>query len=205
MFARTRRLTLRPGWPEDAPALALAIGHQQVVANLSRVPWPYTLLDAEAFLTAPPPPGTVRLLITAHGADTPRLVGGVGITAERGRHELGYWLTPEAWGRGYATEAGRAMVAMARHALPIDRLTARCFLDNFASAKVLGKLGFVDTGRREHVTAPARGATAEAAVLELDVADHRQRPPSSFPRSLSPVLSPTSPPHPSLPCPCLAA
>ena len=28
MFARTSRLTLRPAWPEDAPALARAIGHQ---------------------------------------------------------------------------------------------------------------------------------------------------------------------------------
>ena len=25
-------------------------------------------------------------------------------------HELGYWLTPDVWGRGYATEAGRAVV-----------------------------------------------------------------------------------------------
>ena len=28
MFALTPRLTLRPGWPEDAPALARAIGHE---------------------------------------------------------------------------------------------------------------------------------------------------------------------------------
>ena len=50
MFARTKRLTLRPGWPEDAPALSRAIGHESVVSNLSRVPWPYALGDAEAFL-----------------------------------------------------------------------------------------------------------------------------------------------------------
>ena len=38
MFARTKRLTLRPGWPEDAAAIAQAIGHEEVVTKLSRVP-----------------------------------------------------------------------------------------------------------------------------------------------------------------------
>ena len=51
MFARTKRLTLRPAWPEDAPAIVRAIGHEEVVRMLSKVPWPYRLADAEAFLT----------------------------------------------------------------------------------------------------------------------------------------------------------
>ena len=50
MFALTPRLLLRPGWPEDAPALARAIGHEAVVMKLSRVPWPYGEADAREFL-----------------------------------------------------------------------------------------------------------------------------------------------------------
>ncbi len=53
MFARTRRLTLRPGWPEDAPALAQAIAHESVIAKLARAPWPYAVSDADAFLAQP--------------------------------------------------------------------------------------------------------------------------------------------------------
>ena len=49
MFARTKRLTLRPAWPEDAAALAQAIGHDAVIRMLLRVPHPYRLADAEAF------------------------------------------------------------------------------------------------------------------------------------------------------------
>ena len=41
MFARTERLLLRPGWAEDAPALARAIADEQVVRNLATAPWPY--------------------------------------------------------------------------------------------------------------------------------------------------------------------
>jgi hypothetical protein len=39
MFARTERLMLRPGWPEDAPVLSRAIGDEAVVRNLARAPW----------------------------------------------------------------------------------------------------------------------------------------------------------------------
>ena len=53
MFARTKRLTLRPGWPEDAPALSQAIGHESVATRLARVPWPYALGDAQSFLAQP--------------------------------------------------------------------------------------------------------------------------------------------------------
>src|SRR4029453_3588759 len=53
MFARTERLLLRPGWAEDAPALARAIADEQVVRNLATAPWPFALEDAEAFLAAP--------------------------------------------------------------------------------------------------------------------------------------------------------
>ena len=37
MFARTERLLLRPGWGEDAPALARAIADETIVRNLASV------------------------------------------------------------------------------------------------------------------------------------------------------------------------
>ena len=53
MFARTERLLLRPGWLEDAPALAQAIGEEAVVRNLARAPWPYGEEQAQAYLSQP--------------------------------------------------------------------------------------------------------------------------------------------------------
>jgi hypothetical protein len=35
MFTRTARLLLRPGWAEDARALAAAIGEERIVRNLT--------------------------------------------------------------------------------------------------------------------------------------------------------------------------
>jgi len=170
MFARTARLTLRPGWPEDAPALTAAIAHEQVVRMTSRVPWPYGLSDAEAFLAHPADPHHPVCLITAHPApgESPELVGGVGLYDADGAHDLGYWLTPRAWGKGYATEAARAMLAHARHGLALARVQAGHFSDNPASGRVLRKLGFLPTGEMAYPSL-ARGGAAPTQRYEVSL------------------------------------
>jgi len=168
MFARTERLLLRPGWPEDAPALATAIAHEAVVSRTARLPWPYVSEDAEAFLSVPHGPTDARFLILDHEAATPRLVGGIALVAEDGEHHLGYWLTPAVWGRGYATEAGRAVLDIARHALPIRRLAAWHHLDNPASAHVLRKLGFTESARAPRYSL-AHDREIESARWDLDL------------------------------------
>ncbi|MBS0478205.1 MAG: GNAT family N-acetyltransferase [Proteobacteria bacterium] len=169
MFARTKRLTLRPGWPEDAPMLAQAIAHEEIAFKLSRLPWPYTEAHAAEWLSTPKGATDVALLIFAHEQPTPRLVGGIGLheTEPDGGVEIGYWLTPSAWGRGYATEAGRAVLGMAQHALGLRRLIGRHFLDNPASGKVLRKLAFRPTGVGR-MPCLARGREVACATLELD-------------------------------------
>lgn len=173
MFARTKRLTLRPGWPEDAEALTRAIAHESIAMKLARLPWPYAIADAEAFLALPRGGEETRFFILSHEHDYPRIVGGVGLHAEGDAHELGYWLTPSAWGRGYATEAARAVIEMARHALPARRLRARHHLDNPASRRVLTKLGFSEVRREPHFSL-AQGRDVECALLELDVAKQHE-------------------------------
>lgn len=173
MFARTQRLTLRPGWPEDAPALAQAIGHESVVTRLSRVPWPYTTADAEDWLDQPRGRDDVYCLIMLHEGPTTRLIGGIGLHAKEHGHELGYWLTPDAWGRGYATEAGRAVIDNARHTLRLKRLRSSHFVDNAASGRVLRKLGFSPTGRVVPMHCLALGEALPAVEMERDLADDR--------------------------------
>ena len=77
MFAITERLLLRPGWAEDAPALSRALCDERVVRNLSRVPWPYGLDDAEQFLARSPEPRRPRFLICLR--DRPEPIGVISI------------------------------------------------------------------------------------------------------------------------------
>jgi len=145
MFARTPRLLLRPGWKEDAPALAAAISDIHVSGKLGDLPWPCRTEDAEAFLSQDH--GRLPQLLAfarTHGA--PRLVGGVGLAANDSGVELGYWIARPYWGLGFATEAGRAVIDMADKALRLPRLLSGHFANNSASGRVLRKLGFVPTG-----------------------------------------------------------
>ncbi len=172
MFVRTQRLTLRPGWAEDAPELARAIGHEAVARNLSRVPWPYPIEAAETFVSDFHDPAEPKLLVFEHRDGALRLVGGVSVSPLRGEpHELGYWITPHAWGRGYATEAGAAVLRAAR-AAGIRHVTAGHFIDNPASGRVLRKLGFRPTGRVVPLYSRGRGAEAPCARFEIDLAEN---------------------------------
>ena len=111
MFARTPRLLLRPGFPEDAPALATAIADEAIVRNLATVPWPYRMRDAEAFLASPRDPVLPSLLIFERTAGAPQLVGACGLGRRpSGAVEMGYWIARAHWGNGFATEACTALV-----------------------------------------------------------------------------------------------
>ena len=167
MFARTQRLLLRPGWAEDAAALAAAIADEAIVRNLATAPWPYGLADAEAFLHAPEDPALPRFLLMARTAGAPLLVGACGLSRRpSGAVELGYWVARAHWNQGFATEAGRQLVAIAQ-ALGIARLEACHFIDNPASARVLEKLGFTQTGLTTARHSCARGGEVMARGYQL--------------------------------------
>lgn len=167
MFARTRRLLLRPGFPEDAPALAAAIGDEAIVRNLASVPWPYRMRDAEAFLASPRDPVLPSFLVFERTDGSPRLVGSCGLGRRpSGAVELGYWIARPFWGRGLATEAGTALLDIAR-TLGFPSLEASHFTDNPASGRVLEKLGFEPIGIIAPRLSCARGAEIPARLMRL--------------------------------------
>jgi len=166
MFARTPRLLLRPGWMEDAPALAEAIGDPSILRNLTRAPATYAHADAEAFLAAPQDPRLPCLLAFTRTKGAPRLVGGCGVhQAEDGTVELGYWIARPYWGLGFATEAAHAVMHMAR-ASGVRDVRAAHFADNPASGNILRKIGFRYTGRIEKRFSLGRGASADCLIFE---------------------------------------
>lgn len=170
MFARTPRLLLRPGFAEDAPALAATIADIAIVRHLAAAPWPYRMRDAEAFLATPRDPVLPTLLMLERGDGPPRLVGACWLGRRpSGAVEMAYWVTRDCWGRGLATEACTALVGIAR-ALGLKRLEGSHFIDNPASGRVLEKLGFEATG----ITAPrlscARESEAPARLMRLELA-----------------------------------
>lgn len=171
MFHRSQRLLLRPPWPEDSGRVLGAIADEGVVRNLARVPWPYGIEDAREFVSRPFESRSPSFLITrTHDA---ALVGCIGIDPTLEGTELGYWIAREHWGQGYATEAGHAVLEIARM-LGHRRIVASHFLDNPASGRVLRKLGFAPTGTIRPRHSRGRGGKALAADYALDMAGEEE-------------------------------
>ena len=167
MFLRTERLFLRPAWLEDAPELTRAIGREPVVRMLARVPWPYGEEHARAWIAAPKNPYLPSLLITVPEQGG-RIVGGCGLHEDGGRIEVGYWVAPDCWGRGYATEALGGLLSLARVA-GHRRIVARHTADNPASGRVLRKAGFRPTGRARPFHSLGRKAAVDAPEYARDL------------------------------------
>jgi len=153
----TPRLRLRPPVATDHAALALALGHWRVVRWLARVPFPYRTADAERFVAATAGDLAARRALPLLIFDRDGLAGCVWLDGLGAAPEFGYWLAPSRWGRGYATEAGRAALAFAFASLDAAAIRSGVFEGNDASMAVQRRLGFEISGTRS-VFCLARGA-----------------------------------------------
>ena len=162
---QTDRLLLRPFRLEDAAAVAAYCGDWDVARMTARIPHPYALDDAidwiEGRVEGPP---ELRFCIEVEGA----AAGAIGLVDQGdGVYELGYWIGRPFWGKGYATEAARAVVRFAFEALGAIRLTSGHMLENPASGRVLEKCGFVATGEVVEQDCLARGSREPIRRLAL--------------------------------------
>ena len=156
MFHRSERLFLRPPFPEDSREVYNGICDAGVVAMLASAPWPYRMADAEQWCARDFDPKTPRFLITRPDAPGAAVVGCIGLHEEEDGVEMGYWIARDHWGQGYATEAGRSVIEIAR-ALGHRKVLAGHYTDNPASGRVLRKIGFRETGEVRPAFCRARG------------------------------------------------
>lgn len=153
----TRRLTLRAPEPQDAPRLAALCNEFDIARMTSRMPWPYGLEDAEAFIA--------RQALVDHRSeaafliehDDEGVIGGLGFNPVEGGHtEVGYWVGKPWWGRGVASEALAGAMTWAGRTWRKRVVAAGHFSDNPASGRVLCRAGFLYTGRIELRVSRAR-------------------------------------------------
>lgn len=148
----TERLILRPLVADDAEALHRLVNDWEVTRNLAVVPFPYPRELADEWIESTrrslAEGSAYQLAITGRDGEQEMLVGVVGlridVASRTGR--LGYWVGRRFWGHGVATEAAGRLARWALANLDIDRLEAKVITDNPASAAVLQRIGFRQTG-----------------------------------------------------------
>lgn len=138
----TPRLTLRPMTADDAPALA-ALAVPEISRMLASLAPQMSRDEARRYIEALRWRGLPGFILALEHEG--RVIGAVGIGGAP--VSVMYFLAPEAWGRGFATEALSAVLPEIFERFPLSRLIADCFEDNGASRRVLEKLGFAETGR----------------------------------------------------------
>jgi RimJ/RimL family protein N-acetyltransferase len=141
----TKRLVLRAPHLEDAKAVAALANDRRIAENAEKIQHPYRQHDAERWIAgANTLPGSVNYLITLVD-DT--VIGSVRLDTDDGTTpNIGYWLGTRHWGKGYATEAVRALIDHAFTEAGHTALQSSVRVTNPVSRRVLEKCGFQWTG-----------------------------------------------------------
>lgn len=141
------KFKLRKFRRNDEESLRKNINDIDINRNTLDIPYPYTKKDAKFWikrnlkLNKAKKQEEINLVIDINN----EVVGSIGlnhISKEHDCAEVGYWLAKKYWGYGIMTKAVEEIIKFAFNKLKLNRVYARVFTFNKASAKVLEKSGF---------------------------------------------------------------
>lgn len=147
----TKRLRLRPLTPEDAPTVARLAGRREIAHTTISIPHPYSEPHAQEWIAAhtgqqnSAKQVAFGVTIRTDG----QLIGAVGlreIDTEHCQTEMGFWIGLDWWGKGYATEAAKAVIRYGFQELKLNRIYAHHMVRNPVSGRVLEKIGMKQEG-----------------------------------------------------------
>jgi RimJ/RimL family protein N-acetyltransferase len=163
----TPRLRLRPLAPADAPTVQRLASAPEIADTTLNIPHPYPESLAEQWIAGRAEVarngGGITWAVADRASD--ELYGAISVMiAQQHRHaEMGYWVGVPFWGRGYTTEAARAVLAHCFTSLGLHRIFAHHFARNPASGRVMQKIGMRHEGDlRQHIR---KGERFEDLVL----------------------------------------
>ena len=142
---------IRPWKITDVESLAKHANNIAIARFMTNgFPHPYNELHAMRFIEMATKDNPVHIFAIEVNGEA---VGGIGIHPQTDimckNAELGYWLSQDYWGKGIITEAIKQMIDFAFSTYDITRVFARPFGNNFASQRVLEKVGFILEARIE--------------------------------------------------------
>jgi RimJ/RimL family protein N-acetyltransferase len=144
----TERLMLRRPTLADVKAITALANDRRIAENTRRIPHPYLHDHAVEFVHTTTNSQRETAFLIEHN------FAPIGMVGVDWRHqetpELGYWLGVEYWGRGFATEAARAVIDFIFEEFEVEHLVSGARVANPASRNILEKCGFQWSGVELH-------------------------------------------------------
>lgn len=140
----TPDLVLRAPKMDDVQEITALANNRKISSMLESMPYPYYDKHAEEFIANVSKPEAGECVFAITEAASGKLMGMCGLHLVKRRYglpHLGYWLGEEHWGKGYATQAARALVDLFFKAGSEDELLFSVLETNTASVRVIEKCG----------------------------------------------------------------
>lgn len=175
---RTARLALRPYTQADAARLQLQMGDLRVSQGLAT--WAHPLPEGDAtrriarWVKSRVAGVACGWAIELHDGTC---IGGCGVHLFPSQRTaaIGYHLTPEFWGRGYATEATQAIINFAFEHTDIVRLWAGFKPWNTQSGRVMVKCGMTHEGTSRNDVLLWNGEASDSVIYAITRQDWEAR------------------------------
>lgn len=159
---RDDAVSLRAWRQEDVPDLVAAFADPTIIRTAIRLPQPFTERDAEEWLAQQETRRFTgeRITFAITESDVDRALGSVILSRfdwQHGQGMVGYWMHPDARGRGLARGAVLLVARWAFDTLDLARLELTTAPDNVDSQRLAERCGFVQEGTlRSHLQLPGR-------------------------------------------------
>ncbi|MFO1443880.1 GNAT family N-acetyltransferase [Bacillus sp. Bva_UNVM-123] len=144
------RLYLRLFERNDADTVRKLCNNFNIYKSTLNLPYPYSLNDALEWMEYHKKnfdeDRSYEFAIT--DKDNGDLFGAISLSNNQKfkNGEIAYWIGEEYWGKGYGTEAAKALIDFAFKEKKLHKVFARYFKTNPASGRVMEKIGMVQEG-----------------------------------------------------------
>ncbi len=140
----TPDLVLRAPTKDDVTDITALANNRNISSMVESMPYPYFDRHAQEFIENVSKPEAGECVFAITHIETGELMGMCGLHLTQRRFDMphmGYWLGEGYWGKGYATQAARALVDLFFKVGTEDRLLMSVLEENTASRRVIEKCG----------------------------------------------------------------
>jgi [ribosomal protein S5]-alanine N-acetyltransferase len=149
MIIKGKKINLRSLKKKDAQSIYQNLNNRDVSRYTARIPYPYTLQDAQSFIKESQKKKNV-VVFGVENPETKEVIGVIDLTSINFHNNkgaiLGYWLGKKYWKQGIITEAISLILKYAFSKLKLTRVQASVMKPNKGSMKALEKHGFKQEG-----------------------------------------------------------